>query len=42
MDFTLVDPWIRIAAILIGLASCFYGYPLFRFFLILGGLLYGY
>ena len=42
MDFTLVDPWIRIAAIIIGLASCFYGYPLFRIFLILAGLFYGY
>ena len=28
--------------ILVGLASCFYGYPLFRFFLILAGLIYGY
>jgi hypothetical protein len=29
-------------AILVGLASCFYGYPLFRIFLILAGLIYGY
>ena len=42
MDFTLVDPWIRIIAIIIGLASCFYGYPLFRIFLVLAGLFYGY
>ncbi len=42
MDFTLVDPWIRITAIIIGLASCFYGYPLFRIFLVLSGLFYGY
>ena len=42
MDFTLVDPWIRIVAIIIGLASCFYGYPLFRIFLVLAGLFYGY
>ena len=37
-----MDAWIGIAAILIGLGSCFYGYPLFRFFLILEGLIYGY
>jgi hypothetical protein len=42
MDFNLVDPWIRIVAIIIGLASCFYGYPLFRIFLVLAGLFYGY
>ena len=42
MDFTLVDPWIRIIAIIIGLTSCFYGYPLFRIFLVLAGLFYGY
>lgn len=29
-------------AILVGLASCFYGYPLFRVLLILAGLFYGY
>jgi len=37
-----MDPWIRITAIVIGLASCFYGYPLFRFLLVLAGLIYGY
>jgi hypothetical protein len=37
-----MDAWIGIAAILIGLGSCFYGYPLFRIFLILEGLIYGY
>lgn len=42
MEISLVDPWIRIAAIIIGLASCFYGYPLFRLFLILAGLFYGF
>jgi hypothetical protein len=42
MDFTLMDPWVRIIAILMGLAGCFYGYPLFRIFLILGGLFYGF
>lgn len=42
MDFSAVDPWLRLATIVIGLASCFYGYPLFRIFLILSGLFYGY
>ena len=37
-----MDTWIGVAAILVGLASCFYGYPLFRIFLILAGLIYGY
>lgn len=37
-----MDAWVGIAAILIGLASCFYGYPVFRIFLILAGLIYGY
>jgi hypothetical protein len=37
-----MDAWFGIAAIVIGLASCFYGYPLFRVFLILTGLIYGY
>lgn len=37
-----MDAWFGIAAILVGLASCFYGYPLFRMFLILSGLIYGY
>jgi len=37
-----MDAWFGIAAILVGLAGCFYGYPLFRIFLILAGLIYGY
>jgi len=37
-----MDAWIGVAAILVGLASCFYGYPLFRIVLILAGLIYGY
>ena len=37
-----MDTWIGIAALLVGLASCFCGYPLFRIFLILAGLIYGY
>jgi hypothetical protein len=37
-----MDTWIGVLAILVGLASCFYGYPLFRIFLILAGLIYGY
>jgi len=37
-----MDAWFAVAGILIGLASCFYGYPLFRIFLILAGLFYGY
>ncbi|MEW6660205.1 MAG: DUF4203 domain-containing protein [Thermodesulfobacteriota bacterium] len=37
-----MDTWFGIGAISVGLASCFYGYPLFRIFLILSGLLYGY
>jgi hypothetical protein len=37
-----MDTWIGVSAILVGLASCFYGYPLFRFFLIVGGLISGY
>lgn len=37
-----MDTWVRIFAIVLGLLSCFYGYPLFRFFLVLGGLFYGY
>jgi hypothetical protein len=37
-----MDAWFGFAAILVGLASCFYGYPLFRILLILAGLLYGY
>ena len=37
-----MDTWIGVMAIFVGLASCFYGYPLFRIFLILAGLIYGY
>jgi hypothetical protein len=37
-----MDTYVGVAAILFGLASCFYGYPLFRIFLILGGLISGY
>ena len=37
-----MDAWIGVVTILAGLASCFYGYPLFRIFLILAGLIYGY
>jgi len=37
-----MDAWIGVAAIIVGLASCFYGYPLFRIFLIFAGLIYGY
>jgi len=37
-----MDIWVRLLAILIGLGSCFYGYPLFRLFLVLAGLFYGY
>jgi hypothetical protein len=37
-----MDAWVGILAIVAGLASCFYGYPLFRLFLILAGLIGGY
>jgi len=37
-----MDAWIGIIAILVGLASCFYGYPLFRILLVLAGLIGGY
>ncbi len=37
-----MDMWIGVTAILVGLVSCFYGYPLFRVLLILAGLLAGY
>jgi hypothetical protein len=37
-----MDVWFGMAAILVGLASGFYGYPLFRILLILAGLIYGY
>jgi hypothetical protein len=37
-----MDTWFWLGAICVGLASCFYGYPLFRIFLVLAGLIYGY
>jgi hypothetical protein len=37
-----MEAWLGMAAILAGLVSCFYGYPLFRIFLILAGLICGY
>lgn len=37
-----MDAWVGIAAIIFGLAGCFYGYPLFRLVLIVAGLIYGY
>jgi hypothetical protein len=37
-----MDAWFGIVTILVGLAGCFYGYPLFRVFLILAGLIYGF
>jgi hypothetical protein len=37
-----MDIWIGIIAVLVGLVSCFYGYPLFRVLLILAGLIVGY
>ena len=37
-----MDAWFGIAAILVGLASCFYGFTLFRILLILAGLIEGY
>jgi hypothetical protein len=37
-----MDQWFWVAAIVVGLVSCFYGYPLFRILLILAGLIYGY
>lgn len=37
-----MDFYVRLLAILLGLISCFYGYPLFRFFLVLSGVFYGY
>jgi hypothetical protein len=38
---TQMEIWVWFAAIFVGLGSCFYGYPLFRIFLILDGLIYG-
>jgi hypothetical protein len=37
-----MDQWFWVAAIFVGLVSCFYGYPLFRILLIFAGLIYGY
>jgi hypothetical protein len=37
-----MDQWFWLAAIVVGLISCFYGYPLFRILLIIAGLIYGY
>jgi hypothetical protein len=37
-----MEAWFGVAAILVGMASCFFGYPLFRIFLIFTGLIYGY
>jgi len=37
-----MDFWLGILAILVGLVSCFYGYPLFRVILIFAGLIGGY
>jgi Domain of unknown function (DUF4203) len=37
-----MDQWFWLAAVIVGLVSCFYGYPLFRILLILAGLIYGY
>jgi hypothetical protein len=37
-----MDQWFWLAAIIVGLISCFYGYPLFRILLIVASLIYGY
>lgn len=37
-----MDTWMGIIAIIVGLVTCFYGYPLFRLLLILAGLIVGY
>jgi hypothetical protein len=37
-----MDAWLGIAAILVGLVSCFSGYPLFRILLIIAGFIEGY
>jgi hypothetical protein len=37
-----MDACVGVAAILVGVASCFFGFPLFRIFLVLAGLIYGY
>jgi hypothetical protein len=37
-----MDGWLGIAAILVGLVSCFSGYPLFRILMIIAGFIEGY
>jgi hypothetical protein len=37
-----MDVWMGIVAVIVGLVTCFYGYPLFRVLLILAGLIGGY
>ncbi len=37
-----MDVWIGVGALVVGLVSCFYGYPLFRILLVLAGLIIGY
>jgi hypothetical protein len=37
-----MDVWMGILAVLVGLVTCFYGYPLFRILLILAGMIGGY
>ena len=37
-----MDAWFGLQPSSLDLAGCFYGYPLFRIFLILAGLIYGY
>lgn len=37
-----MDIWMGVVAVVVGLVSCFYGYPLFRLLLVLAGLIIGY
>jgi hypothetical protein len=37
-----MDQWFWLTAIVVGLVSCFYGYPLFRILLIIAGFIYGF
>ncbi len=37
-----MDAWMGIVAVIVGLVTCFYGYPLFRVLLVLAGLIVGY
>jgi hypothetical protein len=37
-----MDTWMAALAIIVGLLTCFYGYPLFRLLLVLAGLILGY